>query len=94
MTDRLYDLLPAVYRRRDAEAGETLRRFLQVFEEELERHEGDAWRAYDNWFIETCEEEAVPLIGELVGVHLPHPVTDVTRSQRAWVANAIARRRR
>ncbi len=94
MTDRLYDLLPAVYRRCDAEAGETLRRFLQVFEEELERHEGDAWRAYDNWFIETCEEEAVPLIGELVGVHLPHPVTDVTRSQRAWVANAIARRRR
>lgn len=94
MIDRLYDLLPAVYRRRDAEAGETLRRFLRVFEEELERHEGDAWRAYDNWFIETCEEAAVPLIGELVGVHLPHPVTDVTRSQRAWVANAIARRRR
>ncbi len=94
MTDRLYDLLPAVYRRRDAETGGALRRFLQVFEEELERHEGDAWRAYDNWFIETCEEAVVPLIGELVGVHLPHPVTDVTRSQRQWVANAIARRRR
>ena len=30
MIDRLYDLLPAVYRRRDAEAGETLRRFLRV----------------------------------------------------------------
>ena len=65
--DRLYDLLPLVHRTRDAEQGYPLRALLQVINEQVNLVDADIKRLYDNWFIETCEEEIVPLIGELVG---------------------------
>ena len=41
MPERLYQLLPALYRLRDVEQGEPLRALLGVIEGELERIEGD-----------------------------------------------------
>lgn len=71
-SDRLYDLLPMVYRMRDQEAGQPLRALLQVIAEQVNIVEDDISQLYDNWFIETCEDWVVPYIGDLVGYrHLP-----------------------
>jgi hypothetical protein len=65
--DRLYELLPAIYRMRDYEQGEPLRALLQVIAEQVEVVEQDIGQLYENWFIETCEDWVVPYIGDLVG---------------------------
>jgi hypothetical protein len=65
--DRLYDLLPAVYRLRDHEQGEPLRALLQIIAEQVNLVETDLDQLYDNWFIETCQDWLVPYIGELIG---------------------------
>jgi hypothetical protein len=65
--DRLFDLLPAEYRIRDAERGWPLRALLRVIAEQVDMVEADIARLYDNWFIETCQEWVVPYIGDLVG---------------------------
>lgn len=92
--ERLYFLLPAVHRLRDAEEGEPLRALLGVIEAELTRVEGDAARLYDDWFIETCAEWAVPYIGDLLRVRAIRPIPSAGVSARAYVANTIAYRRR
>ena len=65
--DRLYNLLPAVYRQRDAEQGYPLKALLQVISEQVNVVEDDITGLYENWFIETCQDWAVPYIGDLVG---------------------------
>ena len=65
--DRLYELLPAVYRNRDTDRGGPLRELLRVIAEQVNLVEADIERMYDNWFIETCEDWVVPYIGDLVG---------------------------
>lgn len=65
--DRLYDLLPAVYRLRDAERGEPLRALLEVISEQVNLVDADIGQMYDNWFIETCEDWVVPYIADLLG---------------------------
>ncbi len=92
--ERLYQLLPAIHRLRDAEQGGPLRALLAVIESELEAVEADTARLYDNWFIETCDEWAVPYIGDLLGVRPIRPIPSAGVSTRAWVANTIAYRRR
>lgn len=92
--ERLYNLLPAFYRQRDVAEGEPLRALLAIIEEEVEALEGDIAGLYENWFIETCEEWAVPYIGDLLGVHGLSGETNHLFSQRAHVANAIGYRRR
>ena len=92
--ERLYQLLPAIHRLRDAGQGEPLRALLAVVEEELEALESDTARLYDNWFIETCDEWTVPYIGDLVGARPIRPVPSAGVSTRAWVANTLAYRRR
>jgi len=94
MPERLYKLLPAVHRLRDADQGEPLRALLGVIEGELERVEKDIAVLYDNWFIETCDEWVVPYIGDLLGVRPIRPVPSAGVSARAYVANTIAYRRR
>jgi hypothetical protein len=91
---RLYQLLPAVYRVRDAEQGEPLRRLLKVIEAELQGVEDDVAGLFENWFIETCEEWVVPYIGDLLGVQGLHPGTPESFSLRGHVANTLAYRRR
>jgi hypothetical protein len=70
--DRLYDLLPAVYRQRDAENGYVLKALLRVIAEQVNVVEDDITQLYDNWFIETCQDWVVPYIGDLIGYRLVH----------------------
>lgn len=94
MTERLFDLLPAVYRVRDQAQGSPLRALLSVLDEEVRAVEDDIAGLYDNWFIETCDEWVVPYIGDLLGVTALAPVRDGVFSQRRFVANTLAYRRR
>ena len=71
--DRLYELLPAIYRIRDAEQGYPLQALLRVIAEQVNFLEDDIGRLYDNSFIETAEDWAVPYIADLIGYR---PVTD------------------
>jgi hypothetical protein len=80
--DRLYELLPAVYRIRDTEQGYALRALLQVIAEQVNVVEDDIAGLYENWFIETCEDWVVPYIGDLIGYR---PVSDAG-SQKALSA--------
>ena len=92
--DRLYSLLPAIYRIRDHEQGEPLKAFLAVLAEQAEVIEEDLAQLYDDQFIETCAEWVVPYIGDLIGYRRLHGVTATVSSPRAEVANTIAYRRR
>ena len=105
--DRLYDLLPAIYRIRDAEQGYPLKALLNVIAEQVDVVEDDIRQLYDNWFIETAEDWVVPYIGDLIGyqpVHEAGEPGDVSTAQgrarnkilipRREVANTIRNRRR
>lgn len=70
--DRLYQLLPVVHRQRDEDLGWPLRDLLRVIAEQVNVVEDDILRLYDDWFIETCQDWAVPYIGELVGYEPVH----------------------
>ncbi len=66
--DRLYDLLPAFIRERDAaERRAAARAALDVVDLQADVIEGDIRQLYENAFIETCEPWVVPYIGDLVG---------------------------
>src|SRR6266404_5315066 len=69
--DRLYDLVPVVYRQRDADQGYPLRALLRVIAEQVSVVERDITGLYENWFIETCQDWVVPYIGDLVGYTPP-----------------------
>ena len=105
--DRLYQLLPAIYRQRDASQGYPLQALLRVVTEQVGVVEANISQLYENWFIETCEEWVVPYIGDLVGYQLlndagePSSVTSARARQRERiliprrdVANTIRARRR
>lgn len=105
--DRLYKLLPAVYRMRDADQKYPLQALLRVIAEQVDVVEDDVQQLYEDWFIETAEDWVVPYIAELIGYR---PVSDagqageVTTAEgralnrilipRREVANTIAYRRR
>ena len=89
--ERLYALLPAVYRIRDEEEGSPLRALLAVMEEEHLRIEEDIQALYDSWFVETAPEWVLPYIGDLVGNRL---LAEVTHSRRTDVARTLGYRRR
>ncbi|GAA2015078.1 hypothetical protein GCM10009839_07770 [Catenulispora yoronensis] len=65
--DRLYDLLPSVVRRRDAEQGWPLRALVGIVQEQADIVEADIEQLYDDWFIETCQSWVAPYLGDLVG---------------------------
>jgi hypothetical protein len=105
--DRLYHLLPQYIRIRDVDVGEPLRGLLAVISEQVEVVEADIRQLYENWFIETCDEWAVPYIADLVGHRPVHAAGDPgsidtlegqLRNQslepRRELANVIANRRR
>lgn len=93
-SDRLYQLLPAIYRIRDAEQGESLRVLLGIISGELGEVEADISGLYENWFIETGDEWVVPYIGDLLGVRGLNTLQNTAFSQRAYVANTLFYRRR
>ena len=92
--ERLYELLPAIYRLRDAEQGYPLRSLLAVIAREIGIVEEDIARLYANWFIETSDEWVVPYIGDLLGVRGLHALEDAGFTRRAFVANTLSYRRR
>jgi hypothetical protein len=86
--DRLYDLLPVVYRLRDAEEGYPLRALLRVINEQADLIEDDISQLYDNWFIETCEDWVVPYLGDLIGYR---PVNETGETGDVVTAQALER---
>ena len=92
--ERLYGLLPAVYRLRDAEQGEPLRALFAAFAQEFAALEENVDQLYDDQFIETCADWVAPYIGDLIGYRPLHGVAPKVASPRAEVANTIAYRRR
>jgi len=90
--DSLYELVPSVYRQRDAERGYPLRDLVAVLAAQAQVSARDIERLQDNSFIETCDEWVVPYIGDLLGVRGLRP--DRATSARAEVANTISYRRR
>jgi hypothetical protein len=106
--DRLYKLLPTVYQQQEADARRyALRDLLRVIAEQVDIVEADIDQLYENWFIETCQDWAVPYIGALVGYRpvletgLPDETT-ATRTRQRYrtlvprreVADTIRNRRR
>src|ERR1700737_3057083 len=103
--DPLCDLVPVVYRRRDADQGYPLRALLRVIAEQVSVVEKDIAGLYENWFIETCQDWVVPYIGALVGYTPVSTLTEASTTKRALdrerimaprreVANTIRFRRR
>lgn len=70
--DRLYSLVPALHRMRDADLGEPLRALLGIISEQVDIVEEDITQLYENWFIETCQDWVVPYIADLIGYQLVH----------------------
>jgi hypothetical protein len=92
--DRLYNLLPAVYRLRDSAQGEPLRALFSLIQQQYDAVEQDISGLYENWFIETCAEWVVPYIGDLLGVRPLYAASPDTFSARVYVANTLEFRRR
>jgi hypothetical protein len=92
--DRLYALLPAIHRIRDAEHGYPLRELLSVIAEQVAALEENLDQLYDDQFIETCAPWVAPYIGDLIGYRSLHGVVPDVASPRADVANTIRYRRR
>lgn len=93
--DRLYNLLPAVYRVADANQGRVLEALAAVLQQQFQALQDDIDQLYENWFIETCDEWVVPYIGDLLGVQGLIPTPEwAAFTQRAIVANTLAYRRR
>jgi hypothetical protein len=74
--DRLYNLMPAVYRERDEEEGFPLRDLLRLINEQADLVAADIQLLWDNFFIETCQRWAIPYIGDLVANNLLHNAQD------------------
>lgn len=91
---QFYELLPAIYRLRDTENDEALKAYLTVFTEQIAVIQENVDQLYDDQFIETCAEWAVPYIGDLIGYKALHNISTSKISQRAEVANTIPYRRR
>jgi hypothetical protein len=105
--DRLYNLLPVVYRLRDVDQGYPLRALLRVISEQVNLVEDDISQLYENWFIETCQDWVIPYVGSLIGYQPlfdANELSDVSSKigqarnriliPRAEVANTIRFRRR
>ncbi len=105
--DRLYNLLPEIHRQRDAVGGYPLQALLRIISEQVNVVEADIAQLYDNWFIETAQDWAVPYLGDLIGHELVHEAGspgDVATAEgqqrnkilmpRREIANTIRARRR
>lgn len=86
MADRFYNLLPALYRERDAAEGEPLRALLAIVEEQADIVDADLRRLLDNFFVELCDPWAIPYLGDLVGTT---PLFDESRVAQPDTARAL-----
>ena len=88
----LFDLLPTVYRLRDADGGRQLEALVSLISEQAVLLQVDLEGLWDDLFVETCAEWVVPYIGDLVSNTPLYEIPDVGR--RADVADTIHWRRR
>jgi len=91
---KIYELLPAIYRIRDAEQGEPLQALLAVIADQIGVLEEDLAQLYDDQFIETCATWVVPYIGDLIGYRALRTEVPGIGNPRAEVAHTIGYRRR
>ena len=93
---KLERLLPAIHRIRDAALGDPgpLRSLLEAFAAEIGVMEENLAQLYDDLFVETCADWAVPYIGDLIGYEPLHALGRTRGLARAEVAHTIALRRR
>ena len=94
IAERMFELLPAVYRMRDAEHGGILREIVEVLAGQVEVLREEIDQLYDDQFIETCAEWVAPYIGDLIGYRLLHGDVPEVAAPRAEVSNTVAYRRR
>ena len=92
--ERLYKLLPAIYRIRDAEQGEPLKALLALIGDEAVILEENLEQLYDDQFIETCAPWVLPYIGDLIGLEGLPGANAKGLTLRAEVSNTIGYRRR
>src|SRR5436309_5285642 len=85
--DRLYKLLPAVCRMRDADQKYPLQALLRVIAEQVNVVEDDMQQLYEDWFIETAEDWMVPYIADLIGYR---PVSDAGQVGEVMTAEGRA----
>jgi len=90
----LYDLLPAIYRIRDANQGGALQNLFAILQDSHDALDQDITNLYQNWFIETCAEWVVPYIGDLLGVPPLNTASIPGVTARAYVAHTLSYRRR
>ena len=93
-TEKLWQLVPEVYRNEDSLAANpgVLRRIVEVIGAEAARSRRSIDRLWEDQHVETCDDWAVPYIGDLVGARLVS--TEDRRARRVDVANAVKFRRR
>jgi hypothetical protein len=92
--ERIWGLLPSVYRTRDEEGHRWLRQLIDVIAIEVDVLEESLDQLYDDLFIETSSDWSVPYIGELIGYRPLQGGPPEISTPRAEVANTIAYRRR
>lgn len=94
--DTLYQLLPVIHRIRDAEQSSpgALKALLSAFADEFAVMEENLDQLYDDLFVETCADWAIPYIGDLIGYEPLHSLGATRGLARAEVAHTLALRRR
>ena len=97
--ERLYSLLPAVHRIRDADPANpsrrALRHLLEIVADQFGVLEEELQQLYENHFVETAAAWALPYIGELIGLRgVAKAGLPAGLAPRAEIANTIAYRRR
>src|SRR5215212_10141790 len=87
----LYELLPALYRLRDAERGLPLHEVLEIISAQADIVKQNIDGLWDDVFVETCADWVIPYIGDLVG---NNPLHEEAARRRADVAKTVSYRRR
>ncbi|MBV9766551.1 MAG: hypothetical protein JOZ48_17020, partial [Acidobacteriaceae bacterium] len=101
MSFDLFNLLPAVYRVRDAQIAQSqnlnkgpLESLLLLIQEQIAIVADDLDQLYDDQFIETCAQWVIPYIGDLIGYQAVHGIAPSVDNPRSEVAETISLRRR
>ena len=97
----LFDLMPALYRLRDAKLAQSqnlamgpLQSLLMLIDEQFQIMADDLNQRYDDQFIETCAPWVIPYIGDLIGYQSIQGITASVDNPRSEVAETISLRRR
>ncbi|MGZ4753503.1 MAG: hypothetical protein ACXWA9_01260 [Acidimicrobiia bacterium] len=84
--DRLYKLLPALYRIADVDHGGELQALLELVTQQADAVRNDTQQLWDDFFIETAQRWVIPYIGDLIG---NIPLHDLDLSASAETARSL-----